>query len=116
MQLQAVKYMLMAQDMPRAVAFYRDVMGFEESFSSAHWSELSSGSAILALHGGGDGARQRTGLSLQYADVASAYSAAIAAGATQIAAPCRREGEPVILGYLADPEGNEIMLTQKVSA
>ena len=114
MKPQAVKYLLMAQDMDRAVAFYRDTMGFEESFSSPYWSELHSGGAILGLHGGGDGSRTPSGLSLHYEDVASAHTAAIAAGASSLQTPEQREGEPIILSTIVDPEGNIIMLTQYV--
>lgn len=114
MKPQAVKFMLMAQDMDRAVAFYRDTMGFVEGFVSPHWSELRLGDAILALHGGGDGLRTKTGLSLQFENVSEAYAEALAAGAMGVQPPAAREGEPIILASLADPEGNEIMLTQYV--
>ena len=112
MKPQKVKYILMAQDMNRAVAFYRDTLGFTESFSTPHWSELRWGDSIVALHGGGDGARTRTGLSIQYEDVAAAFDAAVAAGAIQLQAPESREGEPILLAVMVDPEGNEVMLTQ----
>lgn len=113
-QPQAVKYVLTAQDMDRAVAFYRDTIGFTECFVSPHWSELRFGDAILGLHGGGDGSLNQTGLSIQYADVRSAYAAAVAAGATAVQAPEQREGEPIMLATVADPEGNVIMLTQYI--
>ncbi|MFD0892698.1 VOC family protein [Luteolibacter ambystomatis] len=111
---QAVKFVLMASDMDRAVAFYRDVLGFDESFTTPHWSELRFGDAVLGLHGGGDGSRAQTGLSIQYGDVAQAYAAALVAGATPIQVPEQREGEPIILATLADTEGNVIMFTQYV--
>jgi predicted enzyme related to lactoylglutathione lyase len=114
MNPQAVKYVLMAQDMNRAVAFYRDSIGFAEDFVSPYWSELRFGDAILGLHGGGDGSRQQTGLSIQYENVERAYAEAIESGATAIQPPERREGEPIILASIADPEGNVIMLTQYV--
>jgi len=114
MKPQAVKYMLMAQDMDRAVIFYRNVMGFEESFTSLYWSELKFGDAILALHGGGDGTPNETGLSLQYEDVHSAYDVALGAGAVSVNPPEQREGEPIILASIRDPEGNILMLTQYV--
>lgn len=112
MKPQAVKYVLIAQDMDRAVAFYRDTLGFVEDFSSPYWSELRFGDTILGLHGGGDGSLQQTGLSIQYEDVGMAYSMAIAAGGKVVSPPERREGEPIILSRITDPEGNEIMLTQ----
>lgn len=98
--------------MDRAVAFYRDTMGFTENFTSPYWSELRFGTAILGLHGGGDGQRQPTGLSLQYENVAAAYQTALQAGAQAIHPPEQREGEPIILATIQDPEGNGIMLTQ----
>lgn len=104
----------MAQDMDRAVAFYRDTLGFVEDFVSPYWSELRFGDAILGLHGGGDGTRRKTGLSIQYQDVRTAYSHALASGGTAVNAPERREGEPIVLSAILDPEGNEIMLTQYV--
>ncbi len=114
MKPQAVKTMLFAHDMDRAVAFYRDTMGFDESFTSPHWSELRFGDAIPGIHGGGDGSRNPTGLSIQYEDVRQAFSSALATGATVIQAPVQREGEPIILSSILDPEGNVIMLTQYV--
>lgn len=109
-----VKYLLMVKDMDRAIRFYRDTMGFTEGFSSPHWSELRFGDAVLALHGGGDGSPKPTGLSLQYEDVSKAFEVAIAAGAVKTRAPERRDGEPIMLAVVRDPEGNEIMLTQYV--
>ena len=114
MKPQAVKYILAARNMARAVAFYRDAIGFTEDFTSPDWSELRWGDATLGLHGGGDGSLQQTGLSIQYEDVGQAYSRALEFGATGIREPERREGEPIILASIADPEGNVIMLTQYV--
>lgn len=113
-QPQAVKFVLIAQDMDRAIEFYRDALGFIESFTSPYWSELRYGDAILGLHGGGDGAVQQTGLSIQYEDLALAYTEAINAGATRVKEPEQREGEPIMLASITDPEGNVIMLTQYV--
>lgn len=110
----AVKFVLLAADMNRAVRFYRDALGLEEGFVSDHWSELSFGEAVIGLHAGGDESPRETGLSIQYEDVEAAYDRALAAGAREITRPERREGEPILLSRLEDPEGNEIALTQWV--
>jgi len=114
MKPQSVKYMLHAQDMERAVAFYRDTLGFTLSSTSEYWSELTFGDAILGLHGGGTGADNATGLSIQYEDVQAAFNTAIKAGATLVQEPKQGEGEPIILSSIKDSEGNVIMLTQYV--
>lgn len=116
MRPMVVKYLLMVQDMNRALKFYRDTMGFTEGFTSPHWSELRFGDAVLALHGGGDGSPSRTGLSLQYEDVSKAFEVALSSGAVKVSAPERREGEPIVLASIRDPEGNEIMLTQYIGS
>ena len=109
-----VKFMLMAANMGRAVKFYRDVIGFEEVFTSDFWSELSFGDAIIALHGGHDGAKNPTGLSLQFEDVFEAANRIEAGGAKIIETPVQREGEPILLGRFRDREGNEVYITQHV--
>lgn len=114
MKIQAVKYLLMAQNMNRAIAFYRDVIGLKENLSSEHWSELSFGDAIVALHGGGDGSVNPTGLSIQVEDVAQACTAIASSGGKILTQPEHRPGEPIILAEFADPEGNQVMLTQYV--
>lgn len=114
MKPEKVKFMLLATDMKRAVAFYRDVLGLEEVFVSDFWTELRHGDAIIALHGGHDGSRNPTGLSLQYADVLALADQVRRAGATIVQAPQQREGEPILLGIFRDAEGNEVFMTQYV--
>jgi predicted enzyme related to lactoylglutathione lyase len=112
MKPQKIKYMIDAQDMDRAVKFYTETLGLESSFVSPYWSEVTFGDTIIGIHGGGDGTRKQTGLSLQYEDVQAAHNLAISAGAISIHAPKQNEGEPIILSSIADTEGNTIMLTQ----
>lgn len=114
MKLEKMKFMLLAQDMERAVAFYTGVFALRSTMVSSHWSELQLGDAILALHGGGDGELNVTGLSLQVDDAAAACAAIEAGGGCIVTAPAQKEGEPVLLGRFTDPEGNEVMLTQYV--
>jgi predicted enzyme related to lactoylglutathione lyase len=106
--------MLMAQDMNRALAFYRDVFGLAVKESSPWWSELACGDAIVALHHGGDGSRHPTGLSLQVDDIEEAARRAQAAGATLVHGPEARAGEGIKLADLIDPEGNTFMMSQQI--
>lgn len=114
MKPEKVKFMIMAADMKRAVAFYRDVIGLEEIFVSDFWTELRHGDAIVALHGGHDGSRTPTGLSFQYEDVLAMAEKVRAAGATILQPPEQRPGEPILLGTFRDAEGNEVFITQYV--
>lgn len=114
MKPEKVKFMLMAADMKRAVAFYRDVIGLEEVFVSDFWTELRHGDAIIALHGGHDGSRNATGLSFQYEDVLAMAEKVTKAGAAILQSPQQREGEPILLGVFRDAEGNEVFITQYV--
>lgn len=114
MKPEKVKFMIMAADMKRAVAFYRDVIGLEEIFVSDFWTELRHGDAIVALHGGHDGTRNPTGLSFQYEDVLAMAEKVREAGAVILQAPEQREGEPILLGVFRDAEGNEVFITQYV--
>lgn len=116
MELQATKFMLMARDMERALAFYRGVLGLSPTLESPHWSELRlpgvQGAVTVALHGGGSGARTKTGLSFQVADLEAACAEVAAGGGQVVSPPSARPGEPVKLAECADPEGNVFMLTE----
>jgi predicted enzyme related to lactoylglutathione lyase len=112
--VELVKYMLMVEDMARATAFYRDVIGLEVQLESPMWTELTCGDAIVALHGGGTGAHTKTGLSFQVSDLVSACQTVAAAGGRIVMEPEARPGEPIMLARLIDTEGNEFDVTQYV--
>jgi predicted enzyme related to lactoylglutathione lyase len=114
MRPEKVKFMLLATNMNRAVRFYSEVLGFEKTFVSEFWSELSLGEAIIAFHGGHDGSVNPTGLSLQYGDVFEIAALITQAGGKILDVPNQREGEPILLGRFRDPEGNEVFITQYV--
>ncbi len=42
--------MVEVSEMERAVAFYRDVLGFSIGFTSQHWTSMQVGAASLGLH------------------------------------------------------------------
>lgn len=41
---------IFVSDMPRSVAFYRDVLGIPLKLETSHWSEFETEGATLALH------------------------------------------------------------------
>ena len=106
--------MLMAQDMNRAIRFYRDVLGLDVKFESREWTELVFGDAIIALHGGGTGSRQQTGLSIQVKDIAAACKEVEGGGGKIVTRPQARPNEPIKLAEAMDTEGNLFSLTQYV--
>ncbi len=114
MKVEAVKFMLWAQDMTRAVAFYRDVFGLVPKLETPYWSELACGDAIVALHGGGRGELNLTGLSFQVDDADEACRLAREAGATIRRKPEDRPQECIRLADLVDPEGNGFSVSGRI--
>ena len=112
MQIENVKFMLMVQDMDRAIEFYRDIIGLEPGFTSPFWSEMHYGDAIVALHGGGTGTVTDTGLGFQVTDVNAACTRVAGGGGKIRQQPESRPGEPILLAQAIDPEGNCFMLSQ----
>ncbi len=112
MKIDRVTYMLMAQDMGRAVAFYCDVIGLELRSQSPMWSELAFGDAIIALHGGGSGEFQKTGLGFQVSDIGAACDEVRSGGGRVVSGPEDRSGEGIRVAELSDPEGNGFGISQ----
>jgi predicted enzyme related to lactoylglutathione lyase len=112
MKIEKIKYMIMAQDMKRAIQFYTKTLGLKVLFETDMWTELQWEGSTIALHGGGDGKANPTGLSIQVSNIQLACEEAKKAGATILHGPEDREGEPIILAGLRDPEGNEVMFTE----
>lgn len=69
MEIKNVIYMLMAQDMDRAIKFYRDALGFSVQFQSPGWTQMTFDNSTVALHGGWTGGRNKTGLGFQVTDI-----------------------------------------------
>lgn len=111
MKIQAVKHILWAQDMDRAVTFWRDGIGLRVALHTPHWSELRWNEVTVALHGGGEGTYHASGLAFQVADLAEACAEAAAAGGTIRTPPTTRENEGIRLADLVDPEGNGFQLS-----
>ncbi len=113
MEIVQAKYVLRAQEMWRAVAFWRDALGLQVRFGDDEWTEMPfTAGALLVLQAGHDGSRRRSGLSLEVADIAVAIAAAQRAGGRVLHAPHRPAGQTFQLAELIDTEGNVFRLTE----
>jgi predicted enzyme related to lactoylglutathione lyase len=116
MQVTKTYFMLMVADMDRAVAFYQQVFGLAQAFTSPEWSELQAGGATVALHGGGSGGDTQTGLGFEVDDLEAACAAVTAAGGRIVRQPEARDGEGIRLAEARDTEGNTFSLAQPIGS
>jgi predicted enzyme related to lactoylglutathione lyase len=116
MKLLAIKHLLLARSMPRAVEFWTQTFGLQVQRQDQWWAELTWGSATLALHSGGDGSRNPTDLSLQVDNIVAACRVICQHGGRVVAPPEKRPEEPIVMAVFQDTEGNEVMVTQQVAA
>ena len=112
MHVEKLKYLIWAQDLERAVGFYREVFEATVVRQSQVMAELSIAGGTLGIHSGGEGKRTWTGLAFQVGDLFAACDALKAAGGGVLREPEDTPEEPAHLAMCVDPEGNEIMLTK----
>lgn len=113
MLVERVKYVIWAADLARATAFYQKTFGATVLRANSHISELEIAGAIIGIHGGGEGKRTWTGISLQVADVVAGAAEVVASGGGLIREPQEEDGEAPHLAMCHDPDGNEFMLIRK---
>jgi predicted enzyme related to lactoylglutathione lyase len=113
MQVERVKYVIWAADLARATRFYQTVFGAEITKSNTVMSELELTGAIIGIHGGGEGKRTWTGISIQVADVVAGAAEVVANGGGQVRQPADEDGEAPHLAMCFDTDGNEFMLIRK---
>ena len=111
MHVDRVKYLIWAQNMARAIEFYRSVFGAELVRQSEVMAEITIAGATLGIHSGGEGKRTWTGLSFQVGDLFAACDVLRVAGGVVLRQPEDTPEEPAHLAMCVDTEGNEIMLT-----
>jgi lactoylglutathione lyase len=112
MHVEKLKYLIWAQDMNRAVDFYREVFDATVVRQSEIMAELTIAGGTLGIHSGGEGKRTWTGLAFQIADLFAACAALEAAGGSVLRPIEDTPEDPAHLAMCSDPEGNEIMLTK----
>jgi predicted enzyme related to lactoylglutathione lyase len=105
--------MLMADDMNRALGFWRDGVGLAVRSTSPFWSELLAGSTVIALHGGGTGSSVAQ-LGLSVTDVDAACADIVAAGGSVRSGPEDRTDEGIRLADVVDTEGNAFMVSAPI--
>jgi predicted enzyme related to lactoylglutathione lyase len=98
-------FMLMVQDMERAVRFYRDVLGLDVENHTPEWSRLALGDKIIVLRGDGTGDLTWTGLHFEVQDIQEACLRVQEGGGRILGWPYRANGWTA-LADLADTEGN----------
>ncbi len=110
MKTTKVLYMLWVNDMERAVAFYRDVIGLNVRAQSPNWSELTLGDSTVALHQGMNESFRMTGLSFEVDNIDEACREIEAAGGSVVGSP-RDGGIPgLLLAEVTDIDGNRFQL------
>ncbi len=99
-------------DLDRAVAFYRDVLGFELQFSDAsfNYARFDVAGMRFGVASGGDAPRDPkvevfTGISISVDDVDAAYAEMKAKGVRFTMEPSRQPWGGY-MGMFADPDGN----------
>jgi predicted enzyme related to lactoylglutathione lyase len=105
--------MLGAEDMDRAVAFWRDGVGLPVRSTSPWWSELVAAGTVVALHAGGPGSSNAQ-LGLRVDDVDAACTRILAAGGALVRGPDDRTDEGIRLAEATDTEGNAFMVSSSL--
>lgn len=113
MLVERVKYVIWAADLARATSFYQKTFGAEVKRANSHISELEIAGTTLGIHGGGEGKRTWTGISLQVADVVAGAAEVVANGGGLVREPAEEDGEAPHLAMCFDTDGNEFMLIRK---
>ena len=113
MLVERVKYVIWAADLDRATGFYQKTFGAQVIRSNTHISELDIAGAVIGIHGGGEGKKTWTGISLQVADVVAGAAEVVANGGGLTREPQEEDGEAPHLAMCFDTDGNEFMLIRK---
>jgi lactoylglutathione lyase len=117
--------MITVSNMTRSVEFYRDRLGLSLKFESPDWTEFSTGTTTLALHGGGIKRDAQGGgdpgkaagtcsIGFNVADVDKTYAELKSKGVPFVMPPSQREGEGIKLAVCIDPDGLPISFAQMI--
>jgi lactoylglutathione lyase len=105
-------FIVVVEDMDRALRFYTDAFGASVVFRSAEWSEVTVAGATVALHRGGDDTQTPTGLGFEVDDLDGALREVTRAGGRLTSPPRDRPAERIRLAQVADTEGNLLTVAE----
>ncbi len=123
MILELMELIVYVQDMDAQVRFYRDVLGLKviypaglASYAEQMWVTLDTGACVLALHGGGTGARgpEAPMYVFRVADIEAARATLLARGVDVREIFDAAPG--VKVAHAFDPEGNAFSLEAHAGA
>jgi predicted enzyme related to lactoylglutathione lyase len=115
MSVIAAYTLVFVHNMNRAVAFYRDAIGFEVRIATPAWSELELGGGLIALHPGRDPGTRETGLGFKVINIDAVANAVVSHGGFIHAPKKQAAGEPAII-KAGDTEGNVFFLSEGLGA
>jgi predicted enzyme related to lactoylglutathione lyase len=115
-RINTISRVIGAEDMTRAVAFYRDVVGLEVVRESPEWVDLTCGNGNLALqrfqHPHKEGEYTPTMVLLTvHGDIDEAIREVEAAGG-KLLHVSDHDAAPVVVAHVGDTEGNAIQLVK----
>ena len=111
MTLSMRRIVLLTKDMPRMVAFYRDVLGLRLKTDDRGWKRFDAGACEIALHSGGRKPGPRAPkIQFDVKDVAATRDALIARGA-KMGKMSSTDGLDLFGGK--DPDGNPFSLSNR---
>jgi lactoylglutathione lyase len=95
---------VMVSDMKKAVAFYRDTLGFPLKFESPHWTEFANDGSTIALHPAGEKPAGTCGLGFVVDDLDAFHNEMQAKQVKCLQPPTVEDfgGKPALY---ADPDG-----------
>jgi lactoylglutathione lyase len=107
--------MLIVSDMPRSVAFYRDVLELGVEYESDAWTQFDAGGVSVGLHNASEGVPLTTGgaeIAL-YVDDAKAAVAKVRKRGAEIVQEAQQEEFGGVLAVIEDPDGYRIQLLEQ---